>query len=87
MFSCLDIAPLYEDHTGQNIADAILDVLENWALDKDQLVAVTTDNGSNIVVALRNIAVVRVSCFGHNLDLAIRFSSGSASISSLSLFG
>ena len=69
---CLDTAPLYEDHTGQNIADAILDVLENWALDKDQLVAVTTDNGSNIVVALRNIAVVRVSCFGHNLDLAIR---------------
>ena len=32
----------------------------------------TADNGSNVVVAFRKIAVLRVSCFGHNLDLAIK---------------
>ena len=48
------------------VADAVLDILENWGLDKDKLVAVTTDNGSNVVVAFRNIAVLRVRCFGHN---------------------
>ena len=31
-----------------------------------------TDNGSNVVVAFRNIAILRVSYFGHNLDLAIK---------------
>ena len=56
----------------KNIADAVLDILENWGLDNDKRVAVTTDNGSNVVVAFRNIAVLRVSCFGHNLDLAIK---------------
>ncbi len=69
---CLETVPLYEDHTGQNIADAVLDILGNWSLNKEKLVAVTTDNGSNVVVAFRNIAVLRVSCFGHNLDLAIK---------------
>ena len=54
---CLDTAPLYEDHTGQNIADAILDVLENWALDKDQLVAVTTDK---IFIVFRVLKVLKL---------------------------
>ena len=35
-------------------------------------VAVLLKHCSNIVVALRNLAVVRMSCFGHNLDLAIK---------------
>ena len=29
---CLDTVPLFEDHTGENIAEAILDILENWGL-------------------------------------------------------
>ena len=53
---CLETVPLYEDHTGQNIGDAVLDILENWGLDKDKLVVVTTDNGSNVVVAFRKIS-------------------------------
>ena len=69
---CLETVPLYEDHTGQNIGEAVLDILENWDLDKDKIVAVTTDNGSSVVVAFRNIAVLSESCFGHNLDLAIK---------------
>ena len=29
---CLDTIPSYEDHTGENIAGALQDVLENWQL-------------------------------------------------------
>ena len=32
----------------------------------------TNDNGSNVVMAFRNIALSRVSCFGHNFHLAIK---------------
>ena len=68
---CLDTVPLFEDHTGQNIAEAIDDILENWGLSKEKLVAITTDNGSNFVAGMAILECTRISCFGHNLDLAI----------------
>lgn len=70
--NCLDTVPLYADHTGANIAETTTDILENWNLDVTRLVAMTTDNGSNVVAAYRNLNILRVSCFGHNLDLAIK---------------
>lgn len=39
---CLDTVPLFVDHTGQNIAEAIQDIFENWELSSDNLVATTT---------------------------------------------
>ena len=68
---CLNTSPMYEDHTGENIASALNDVLNNWELSAEYLVASTTDNGSNIVAAFRSLDWIRVSCFGHNLDLAV----------------
>ena len=68
---CLGTFPLYENHTGQNLSEPVTDVLANWDLKPDQLVATTTDNGSNIVAGFRSLGWLRVSCFGHNLDLAI----------------
>ena len=69
---CLDTVPLFDDHTGQNIADTITDILSNWELNSANLVATTTDNGSNFVSAFANyLEWPRISCFGHNLDLAI----------------
>ena len=69
---CLETVPIFEDHTGQNIADAITDVLENWELSPKKLVAFTTDSWSNIVSAFHILDLLRISCFGHNFDLAIR---------------
>ena len=43
---------MYEDHTGQNIADAIMDIFDKWKLSIKKLVATTIDNGSNMIVAL-----------------------------------
>ena len=68
---CLDTVPLFEDHTGQNIADALQDILANWELKAESLVVTTTDNGSNFVLAFQLLEYPRLSCFGHNLDLAI----------------
>ena len=62
---------MYEDHTGQNLADAVTDVLGNWDLRVDQIVATTTDNAANIIAAFNLLGMLRLSCFGHNLDLAI----------------
>ena len=71
IFYCLDATAIYEDHTGQNIADAVLYISENWKLSTSNLVAITTDNGSNMIAAFNTSLLVRISCFGHNLDLEI----------------
>lgn len=68
---CLDTVPLLIDHTGENIAETLNDVLANWNLDHNKLVATTTDNGSNFVAAFQSLEWERISCFGHNLDLSI----------------
>ena len=68
---CLDTVPLFEDHTGRNLADAIQDIPANWEL-RAELLVVTTDNGSNFVLAFQLLKYPRLSCFGHNLDLAIK---------------
>ena len=48
------------------------DVLENWDLHTADLIASTTDNGSNVVAAFKILDLLRIGCFGHNLDLGIR---------------
>jgi len=64
----LDTLPLYEDHTGEN---TMQDVLDNWNLDASKFLATTTDNGSNYIVAFNSFGWTRVSYFGHNLNLAV----------------
>ena len=36
-----------------------------------KLVAATTDNASHMIAAFNLLDLLRLSCFGHNLDLAI----------------
>ena len=80
---CLETVPMFSDHTGQNIADTVSAIFENWDLSIDKLVASTTDSGSNIVSAFRILNTVRISCFGHNLDLAIKKGLDSARVKSV----
>ena len=40
---CLHIVPILQDHTGQNLAEAVQDVLANWELDPANLICTTTD--------------------------------------------
>ena len=45
--------------------------LQEWNLDEQKLVAITTDSGSNIKLACTLLKWNRLSCFGHNLDLTV----------------
>jgi hypothetical protein len=68
----LSTCPLYEDRRGANIATALQDILSNWQLPSEKLIATATDYWSNIVNAFNNLNWVRqLSYFGHNLHLAV----------------
>ena len=40
---CLDTVPVLQDHIGQNLAEAVEDILENWEIDPANLICATTD--------------------------------------------
>lgn len=61
--------PVDEKHTGVNIANALLAIKDEFLI-KD-LVALTTDNAANMVVAAREAKVTRVPCFSHTLQLVV----------------
>ncbi|XP_070830824.1 E3 SUMO-protein ligase ZBED1-like [Chaetodon trifascialis] len=68
--ACLQTTYFPQDHTGENIAEAFGDVTTTWMLNPNP-VAITTDNGSNIVSAVQTKQWLRMQCFGHRLHLAI----------------
>ena len=69
---CLQTLFLPADHTTQNIAEILQDTLEQWGLKPKNQTCITTDNGSNFLCAVRSYLVwPYLSCFGHNLHLAI----------------
>ena len=47
------------------------DILSYWKLDETKQVAITTDNGANVKKAGKDNSWTNLSCFGHNLHLAI----------------
>ncbi|XP_051982562.1 zinc finger BED domain-containing protein 4-like [Xyrauchen texanus] len=69
--ACLQTTYFPQDHTGENIAEALRDVTTTWMLNPNGPVAITTDNGGNIVCAVQNNNWQRMQCFGHRLHLAI----------------
>ena len=69
---CLGATYLAEDHTGENIKESLLETFSEWNLDASKLVAITTDSGSNVKLACALLHWRWLSCFGHNLDLAVR---------------
>ena len=68
---CLQTTFTPESHTAVNLADGLTDALENWNLDETKLVAITTDNASNIKAAVTLLGWQWVNCFGHNLNIAV----------------
>jgi len=67
----LSVHFLPEDHTAAIIGEALKETLAEWHLDSKVQVALTTDSGANVVAAANLLDWVRISCFGHNLHLAI----------------
>ena len=60
-----------ENHTGENLAEAMRCSLEAWELDESKQMCLTTDSGANIVNAASRLDWIRLTCFGQNLHLAI----------------
>ena len=69
---CLQSHFIPEDHTGVNIKDHLTETLARWNLTSDKQVVLTTDSGANIKLAAELLQWNRLSCFGHNLDLAVK---------------
>ena len=58
-------------YTGSNLQDALTSSLDQWNLNPEKQVVVTTDSGANIKLACELLDWQRLSCFGHILDLAV----------------
>ena len=57
--------------TPVNISEALQSILESRSLPENKLACITTDNGSNVTAAVEILGWNGLSCFGHNLHLAI----------------
>ena len=49
----------------------VLAETQQWKLEDKRLVGITTDSGSNVKLACELLHWNRLSCFGHNLNLAV----------------
>ncbi|KAK0132098.1 Zinc finger BED domain-containing protein 1 [Merluccius polli] len=67
----LETAYFPSDHTGEMIGEGLRTMLSAWDIREEDLVAITTDNGANIVKAAKLNNWMRVQCFGHRVHLAI----------------
>ena len=65
---CLQTHYIPQDHTGENIKEALSATLLQWNLDQSKQIGITMDSGSN---ACELLNWKRLSCFGHNLNLAV----------------
>ncbi|XP_032432377.1 zinc finger BED domain-containing protein 1-like [Xiphophorus hellerii] len=68
---CLETRYVPDNHTANTLGENLKSALADWGLDEDKLVCITTDNGPNIVAAIRNLGWPWLNCFGHNLHLAV----------------
>ena len=68
---CLSCTLFQEDHTSENIAEVLTDILSDWNLDAKKISACTTDNGSNITKAISLLNVPHVPCLGHSINIGI----------------
>lgn len=61
-----------QDHDADNLAGVMSETLGNWGLNPVDQVCITTDSGSNLICATTScLGWNHLSCFGHNLHLAV----------------
>jgi hypothetical protein len=69
--ACLGCIELSEDHTGENIADVLQMLILDYEIPNWKICSTTTDYGSNMLKAVRNLNIAHVACFGHALNTAV----------------
>ncbi|CAB4404794.1 unnamed protein product [Rhizophagus irregularis] len=66
-----DLWSSHSKHGYLAITEAIKKAIQKWEIES-QVISITTDNGANMVAAIRNLAPIkRLSCAAHTLQLAI----------------
>ena len=70
----LGMKELEDSHTAENLSQALTEILNEWAIKPDAVVAAVTDNASNIVKAIYNTFGQRkhLPCFAHTLNLVVQ---------------
>lgn len=68
---CLRTIYMPESHTGEHIAIMLRSILKEYDLYVGDITSFTTDSGSNMVKACKDLPVTRIPCFGHILHNAI----------------
>lgn len=69
--ACLNCAHFEVNHTSENISDLLKSILSEWNINIENVACCTTDNGSNIVKAIKNLNMTHLSCVGHNINIGI----------------
>lgn len=65
---CIELS---EDHTGDNIADVLLMLILDYEIPDWKMCSITTDHGSNMLKAIKNLSIPHVDCFGHALNIGV----------------
>ena len=65
----LDTKEFPDSHTGENMAEELAVILEDWKLPQTNA---TTGNGSNVLKALDICGWEHMPCFSHTLQLAVQ---------------
>ena len=65
MLALLEATNFDGGHTADNILQYFKEILDQWGLSKNKCVAVVTDNGANVVSAMKNGTFVNIGCFAH----------------------
>jgi hypothetical protein len=70
----MDLIPVTAySETGQYIADEVRDLMREWGLNEEALVAATTDSGANVKNAVRvRLGSEWIFCLAHALNLAVQ---------------
>lgn len=67
----LDSKPVRDRHTGENIADALREILDDFGVSQ-KVVCFVTDNGANVALAIRLLGYRHLSCVAHTTNLAVK---------------
>ena len=51
----LGMREIYVSHTGQNLKDIVMEILASYGIARDQILSVTTDNGSNMLTSIASM--------------------------------
>lgn len=69
---CLRCAHFEVNHTSENIAEVLSNLLSDWKLSATELASCTSDNGKNILKAIcTHLKIPHISCFGHNINIGV----------------